>query len=168
MRIPPGLPSKKCVEILEEKLTAQGDDTFGARIEFECLDAGDGFDAPDLPAKLKQCLNEATAEIFANKPPLYVGCGGSIPFMDVFAQEFPGYNFLLTELLAKLVKPAALATHAGLIVVEPSSTTTLRTNVVLRLSRHNEAIITNACKFLALTQLLARKTSTHEGVIELR
>lgn len=96
MRIPPRLSSKKCVEILEEKLTAQGDDTFGAQIQFECLDAGDGFDAPDLPAELKRCLNEATAEIFANQAPLYVGCGGSIPFMDVFAQAFPGSNFLLT------------------------------------------------------------------------
>ena len=85
------------VETLREKLTASGDDTFGAKIEFEVLDAGDGFDAPDLPENLKTCLNSATKEVFgADKEPLYVGCGGSIPFMEVFSQEFPNANFLLT------------------------------------------------------------------------
>ena len=85
------------VDTLKEKLTAEGEDTFGAKIEFTVLDAGDGFDAPDLPEKLKTCLNSATEEVFgADKKPLYVGCGGSIPFMEVFSQEFPEANFLLT------------------------------------------------------------------------
>ena len=58
------------VETLREKLTASGDDTFGAKIEFEVLDAGDGFDAPDLPENLKTCLNSATKEVFgADKEP---------------------------------------------------------------------------------------------------
>ena len=99
MRIPPGLPAKDCVEILKEKLTAAGPETFGAKLEFECLDAANGFDAPDLPEKLKLNLNAATCEVFgADKTPLYVGCGGSIPFMEVFSAEFPNANFLLTGL----------------------------------------------------------------------
>lgn len=60
MRIPPQLSSKIVVETLGEKLTADGPDSFGAKIEFEVLDAGDGFDAPDLPEPLKACLNSAT------------------------------------------------------------------------------------------------------------
>jgi len=99
MRIPPHLPSQKCVEVLKEKLTAPGEETFGAKIDFEVLDAGDGFDAPDLPEKIKNGLNKATEQVFgAGKQPLYVGTGGSIPFMDVFAQEFPKANFMLTGL----------------------------------------------------------------------
>ena len=97
LRIPPQLSSQKVVEILKEKLTAEGEDTFGAKIELEVLDAGDGFDAPDLPEPLKGFLNQATQEVFGqDKKPLYVGCGGSIPFMEVFSQEFPKANFLLT------------------------------------------------------------------------
>lgn len=96
MRIPPRISSKFVVDTLREKLTAPGPETFGAKIEFECLDSGDGFDAPDLPAELKSQLNEATAEVFDGAKPLYVGCGGSIPFMDVFYEIFPKSNFLLT------------------------------------------------------------------------
>jgi acetylornithine deacetylase/succinyl-diaminopimelate desuccinylase-like protein len=97
LRIPPLLSSKDVVAKLEEKFTQPGDDTFGAKVEFTVVDLGDGFDAPDLPDNLKSCLNAATEEVFgAGKQPLYVGCGGSIPFMEVFSQEFPGANFLLT------------------------------------------------------------------------
>ena len=53
MRIPAHLSSTKIVSILKEKLTAPGPETFGALLEFECLDSGDGFDAPDLPKDLK-------------------------------------------------------------------------------------------------------------------
>jgi len=96
MRIPPRLSSKEIVEKLRTILTAEGPETFGAKIEFSCDDFGDGFDAPDLPEHIKTPLNEATAEIFGGNKPLYVGSGGSIPFMEVFSDLFPGSNFLLT------------------------------------------------------------------------
>ena len=95
MRIPAHLSSQKVVDTLKEKLTASGPETFGAVLEFECLDFGDGFDAPDLPQDLKAYLNEASDEVFGNQP-VYYGCGGSIPFMEVFAGHFPDANFLLT------------------------------------------------------------------------
>lgn len=95
LRIPPRLSSQNVVNILKEKLTAPGPETFGAKIEFELQDAGDGFDAPDLPPKIRGSLDKCT-ELMFNKKPLFVGCGGSIPFMEVFADCFPGSNFLLT------------------------------------------------------------------------
>jgi acetylornithine deacetylase/succinyl-diaminopimelate desuccinylase-like protein len=50
-----------------------------------------------LPADIKSKVNEATAEAFGEKAePVYVGVGGSIPFMEVFMREFPGTNFMLT------------------------------------------------------------------------
>jgi len=52
------------VKILEEKLTAEGPETFGAKIEFELIDAGDGFDAPDLPPKIKATLEKSTKLMF--------------------------------------------------------------------------------------------------------
>ncbi len=64
MRIPPHVSSKKIIEVLKDTLEKPGDETFGAKISFELLDGGDGFDAPDLPENLKRCLNEATDEIF--------------------------------------------------------------------------------------------------------
>ena len=96
MRIPPGLKSKQVIEVLRQKFEAPGDELFGAEVIFECTDYGDGFDAPDLPSHFKDPLNEAVAEVFNGAPPLYFGCGASIPFMEVFSEKFEGVNFLLT------------------------------------------------------------------------
>jgi len=50
------------------------------------IDGNDGFDAPDLPPNIKAGLQKAINEVFGEgTKPLYVGCGGSIPFMEVFA-----------------------------------------------------------------------------------
>lgn len=64
MRIPPHLKNEKVCEILKEKITANGPDTFGAQIEFEVIDANDGFDAPDLPVNIKTGLQKAIDEVF--------------------------------------------------------------------------------------------------------
>lgn len=64
MRIPAHLKSEEIVKTLREKLTAAGPETYGALIEFECDDFGDGFDAPDLPVDIKTQLNEAADEVF--------------------------------------------------------------------------------------------------------
>ena len=93
MRIPAHLSSDKVVQTLKEKLTESGPETFGALLEFECLDSGDGFDAPDLPAELKTPLNDASDEVFGNKP-VYVGCGGSIPIAGHF-QKITGVTPML-------------------------------------------------------------------------
>ena len=64
MRIPPGLSSQYVVDTLKAKLEAPGDETFGASIEFTLIDGNDGFDAPDLPPFLKDCLEAATRDVF--------------------------------------------------------------------------------------------------------
>lgn len=96
MRIPPRLKCSEVIEIMRKKFMEPGPETFGAEVTFECTDFGDGFDAPDLPLHIKTPLNEAVAEVFNGAVPLYVGCGGSIPFMEVFSDQFPNANFLLT------------------------------------------------------------------------
>lgn len=82
--------------MLEERLTLQDESTFGANLEFKVVDGGDGFYAPELPKDVKQKVYSACQEIFGGKNPVFIGCGGSIPFMEVFAQNFPQANFLLT------------------------------------------------------------------------
>lgn len=70
--------------------------TYGAKVEFEVGDIGNGFCAPDLPADIKSVVFQSTKEVFEGRDPVFVGCGGSIPFMEIFSQEFPNANFLLT------------------------------------------------------------------------
>jgi acetylornithine deacetylase/succinyl-diaminopimelate desuccinylase-like protein len=34
--------------------------------------------------------------VFGGNEPLFIGCGGSIPFMEFFSSMYPKANFLLT------------------------------------------------------------------------
>ena len=96
MRLAPTHKGDKVVEMLRHQfIERQEDDTFGAKIEFEVVDVAEGFAAPDLPLNIKEIINSSTTEVFG-KTPIYTGIGGAIPFMGLFAQEFPKANFLLT------------------------------------------------------------------------
>jgi acetylornithine deacetylase/succinyl-diaminopimelate desuccinylase-like protein len=86
MRIPPRLSSKEVAEKIEKIISEPGQDYFGAQVKVHVVDAADGFDSPDLPQNLKESLVKANEEVFgAGKIPIYVGCGGAIPFMEVMA-----------------------------------------------------------------------------------
>lgn len=71
------------------------DDTFGAKITLNNEELGDGFCAPELDNELKSIVFESTKEVF-NKEPIFIGCGGSIPFMEVMQREFEGAAFIVT------------------------------------------------------------------------
>ena len=81
---------KKAVEEAPEEVT------YGATVEFDAYDKENGFCAPDLPQNVKSVLNQSTKEVFDGSDPVFVGCGGAIPFMGIFSNEFPNANFLLT------------------------------------------------------------------------
>lgn len=74
------------VEDLVAKMKLEVEDATknkGAIVKFTLLDAATGFCAPDLPEALKQTVATSTKEIFDGHEPIYAGCGGSIPFMEV-------------------------------------------------------------------------------------
>jgi acetylornithine deacetylase/succinyl-diaminopimelate desuccinylase-like protein len=60
------------------------------------VDVADGFCAPEFTEQMKNIVFESTREVFNGKDPIFIGCGGSIPFMEVMSREFPGVAFLLT------------------------------------------------------------------------
>lgn len=95
LRLPPTLNSAKAAEIVKAKLTEA--EPYNSQVEVSIAGAGNGFDAPKLPEELENKFNEAHKTVFGDSNvPMFVGCGGSIPFMEVFDQHFPGTNFLLT------------------------------------------------------------------------
>ena len=93
-------PTQNCAVLVEQLrkafIEAPEAVTFGAKVDFTVVDAGNGFCAPDLPTQVEQALLNSTKEVFEGREPVFVGCGGSIPFMEVFSRHFPSANFLLT------------------------------------------------------------------------
>ena len=96
MRLAPTHKGTEVVEKLRAKLTEETEDTFGAKISFEVNGIADGFCAPELDERLTKIVYESTQEVFNGNDPIFIGCGGAIPFMEVMSREFPGVAFLLT------------------------------------------------------------------------
>jgi acetylornithine deacetylase/succinyl-diaminopimelate desuccinylase-like protein len=57
-----------------------------------------GWNAPAVAPWLEESMQKAS-EAFFGKPSMYMGTGGSIPFMGMLGEKFPDAQFLVTGLL---------------------------------------------------------------------
>ena len=96
LRLPPTANAPKCGEFLKQLLEA--DPPYGASVQFALEKAGRGWDAPALAPWLGKSVDEASRTFFG-PPPAYMGEGGSIPFMGMLGEKFPGAQFLITGVL---------------------------------------------------------------------
>jgi acetylornithine deacetylase/succinyl-diaminopimelate desuccinylase-like protein len=96
LRLPPTVDAEKALARVAQVL--ETDPPYGARVRITSLDAGSGWDAPPLAPWLEKSLGEASARHFG-KPPMFMGEGGSIPFMGMLGEKFPGAQFFITGVL---------------------------------------------------------------------
>ena len=96
LRVPPTLDAAKGGEFLKQLL--EKDPPYGAKVSFELEKAGSGWNAPALSAWLEQSVDGASKAFFG-PPVAYMGEGGSIPFMGMLGEKFPGAQFLITGVL---------------------------------------------------------------------
>lgn len=96
MRIPPMVPPHEAANIIKE--TLERDSPYHAHVEFKINDQGPGWNAPSLDAWLQDAANEASLAYFKNKA-MYMGEGGSIPFMGMLGAKFPKAQFVITGVL---------------------------------------------------------------------
>jgi len=96
LRLPPTLDAVKGGEFLKALL--EKDPPYGAKVTFELEKAGSGWEAPALAPWLEQSVDAASREFFG-APVAYNGEGGSIPFMGMLGEKFPGAQFLITGVL---------------------------------------------------------------------
>jgi acetylornithine deacetylase/succinyl-diaminopimelate desuccinylase-like protein len=96
LRLPPTSDAVKCGEFLKQLL--ESDPPYGATVTFNLEKAGSGWDAPALADWLEQSV-DAASRTFFGPPPAYMGEGGSIPFMGMLGEKFPGAQFLITGVL---------------------------------------------------------------------
>lgn len=96
LRLPPRVDSARARALLEELLTANP--PYGASVRFESPEASDGWDAPPLAPWLAEAL-AASSQSFFGKPAVYMGEGGTIPFMAMLGARFPDTQFMITGVL---------------------------------------------------------------------
>jgi acetylornithine deacetylase/succinyl-diaminopimelate desuccinylase-like protein len=68
------------------------------KVEFEVESTMAGWNAPAIDDWLEASMNKAS-EAFFGKPSMYMGTGGTIPFMGMLGEKFPEAQFLITGLL---------------------------------------------------------------------
>ncbi len=96
LRLPPTLNPKKASEILQRVL--EENPPYGAKIEFEVEKSSTGWNAPALSPWLENAIDQASLQFFG-APAMYMGEGGTIPFMGMLGEKFPGAQFMITGVL---------------------------------------------------------------------
>jgi acetylornithine deacetylase/succinyl-diaminopimelate desuccinylase-like protein len=96
LRLPPTLEPKKASQILQKVLTENP--PYQAKVSFEVEKASSGWNAPLLAPWLEQSIDQAS-HAFYGAPAMYMGEGGTIPFMGMLGEKFPGAQFMITGVL---------------------------------------------------------------------
>ena len=95
-RLPPTTDAESAAAAVKTILEA--DPPRFAKVSFEVESAMDGWNAPPVAPWLESSMQEAS-DVFFGKPSMYMGTGGSIPFMGMLGEKFPEAQFLVTGLL---------------------------------------------------------------------
>jgi acetylornithine deacetylase/succinyl-diaminopimelate desuccinylase-like protein len=80
------------------RATLERDPPYGARVTVKIESSMAGWNAPAVAPWLEQSMHRASREFFG-RDAMYMGTGGSIPFMGMLGERFPGTQFLITGLL---------------------------------------------------------------------
>ena len=96
LRTPPTCDAAKAVAALKRAL--EKDPPYHAEVRFDAEAGQSGWNAPALTPWLQESLAKASNTHFG-KPAAFMGEGGSIPFMGLLGQKFPGTQFVVTGVL---------------------------------------------------------------------
>ncbi|PZQ22235.1 MAG: peptidase M20 [Stenotrophomonas acidaminiphila] len=96
LRLPPTLEGKQAGQLLKDLL--EKDPPNGAQVSLELEKASTGWNAPAMSPWLENAIDASSREFFG-KPAMYMGEGGTIPFMGMLGEKFPGAQFMITGVL---------------------------------------------------------------------
>ncbi|KAB7762135.1 MULTISPECIES: M20 family metallopeptidase [Xanthomonas] len=96
LRLPPTLDGKHAGELLKDVLLR--DPPYGAEVSLALEKSSSGWNAPAQSPWLTDAIEAASQAAFG-KPAMYMGEGGSIPFMGMLGEKFPGAQFMITGVL---------------------------------------------------------------------
>ncbi len=96
LRLPPLIEPKTAAALLEQTLTANP--PYQAKVNFNIRDEAGGWNAPEMVPWLSEAI-EAASQAFYQKSAMYMGEGGTIPFMQMLGELFPQAQFMITGIL---------------------------------------------------------------------
>jgi acetylornithine deacetylase/succinyl-diaminopimelate desuccinylase-like protein len=96
IRIPPRVDPKAAAAAIKD--TLEKDPPYGAKVSFTDIGSNAGWDAPEMAPWLDQALTAASERHFG-RPAMYMGEGGTIPFMYMLGERFPRAQFCITGVL---------------------------------------------------------------------
>ena len=95
-RLPPTADAEAAAAVVKKRLEA--DPPYGVHVHFAVDSSLAGWDAPPVAPWLEASMHEASRATFG-KDAMYLGTGGSIPFIGMLGERFPGTQFLVTGVL---------------------------------------------------------------------
>ena len=95
-RLPPTCDANDAADAVKSALEAEKPPL--AKVSFEVESTMTGWNAPEIADWLAASMQKAS-DAFFGKPSMYMGTGGTIPFMGMLGERFPEAQFLVTGLL---------------------------------------------------------------------
>jgi acetylornithine deacetylase/succinyl-diaminopimelate desuccinylase-like protein len=95
-RLPPTADAERAAAAIRRTLEA--DPPYGARVGFTSGANSVGWNAPALEPWLERAAQEASDRYYGREV-MAMGVGGTIPFMAMLGERFPGTQFLVTGVL---------------------------------------------------------------------
>lgn len=96
MRIPPMVDAAKATAAMKDLL--ETNPPCGAKVSFHPEQGAAGWNAPPLAPWLGESVDQASKTFFGREA-VWMGEGGTIPFMGMLSEKFPKAQFLITGVL---------------------------------------------------------------------
>jgi len=96
LRLPPTVNAERAAKRVKALLEA--DPPYGASVRYEYGQAATGWNAPPTAPWLERTVDEASRRYYG-APAMWMGEGGTIPFMAMLGEKFPQAQFFITGVL---------------------------------------------------------------------
>ena len=96
LRLPPTCDAARAAQAV--RATLERDPPYGAQVRFRVDSPTGGWNAPAFAPWLEQSIARASHAVYGREA-VNIGCGGTIPFMGMLGERFPGTQFFITGVL---------------------------------------------------------------------
>ena len=96
LRLPPTVEAGAASDAVGQLLV--NDPPYGAQVNFEPESSSGGWNAPAFAPWLEQSMQRASRHVFGREP-VFLGGGGTIPFLRMLGERFPRTQFFVTGVL---------------------------------------------------------------------